>query len=76
MDFYRGFKPQRGKFTPYAPVLKPFVSGFKPQRGKFTLMTECRYDLICDVSNPNGVNLHEDKDYGTAFIKEFQTPTG
>ena len=33
---------------------------FKPQRGKFTL-----YDTVCiiiqeNVSNPNGVNLHQD----------------
>ena len=59
IGFY-GFKPQRGKFTPV--ILRKSslsVAGFKPQRGKFTPCHSRDFQEYRQVSNPNGVNLHE-----------------
>ena len=51
--------------------------GFKPQRGKFTPDLAVENPELFRVSNPNGVNLHENGvEVSGGEDLEFQTPTG
>ena len=59
MAFFKGFKPQRGKFTHRtARLVQKIHKRFKPQRGKFTRKRQNKMPHHKTVSNPNGVNLH------------------